>query len=190
VIYKLPHQLQHTSQVELIDDESEEGRRVREWLLSHGMPAGLAELGFRSASDLWRPWCVATVNGEVVSVAFAARISDIATAKAFRGRGYATAAVAGWSRLPPLQSRELFYSTHGSNVSSDAPIRSSCRQTGVANISGDRVIACAVAVADSEDICERFWSLPSKPEEEARRERLFLDDVIQKAHWSVRSRLG
>ena len=35
---------------------------------------------------------------------------------------------------------------------------------------------------DSEDICERFWNLPSKPEEEARRERLFLDDVIQKAH--------
>jgi SAM-dependent methyltransferase len=35
---------------------------------------------------------------------------------------------------------------------------------------------------DSEDICERFWNLPSKPGEEARRERLFLDDVIQKAH--------
>jgi hypothetical protein len=33
----------------------------------------------------------------------------------------------------------------------------------------------------SEDICERFWNLPSKPGEEARRERLFLDDVIQKA---------
>ena len=52
----------------------------------------------------------------------------------------------------------------------------------MANISGDRVIACAVAVADSEDICERFWSLPCKSGEEARRERLFLDDVIQKAH--------
>jgi SAM-dependent methyltransferase len=37
-------------------------------------------------------------------------------------------------------------------------------------------------VPDSEDICERFWNLPSKPGEEARRERLFLDDVIQKAH--------
>ena len=33
-----------------------------------------------------------------------------------------------------------------------------------------------------EDIAERFWNLPSKPEEEARREALFLDDVIQKAH--------
>jgi SAM-dependent methyltransferase len=47
-------------------------------------------------------------------------------------------------------------------------------------------------VADSEDICERFWNLPSKPGEEARRERLFLDDVIQKAHLEreVASRLG
>jgi 2-polyprenyl-3-methyl-5-hydroxy-6-metoxy-1,4-benzoquinol methylase len=38
------------------------------------------------------------------------------------------------------------------------------------------------AVPDSEDICERFWNLPSKPGEETRRERFFLDDVIQKAH--------
>ena len=38
------------------------------------------------------------------------------------------------------------------------------------------------AMPDSEDICERFWNLPSKPGEEARRECLFLDDVIQKAH--------
>jgi ubiquinone/menaquinone biosynthesis C-methylase UbiE len=47
-------------------------------------------------------------------------------------------------------------------------------------------------VPDSEDICERFWNLPSKPGEEARRERLFLDDVIQKAHLEreIASRLG
>src|SRR5262249_61611761 len=35
---------------------------------------------------------------------------------------------------------------------------------------------------DGKSDCERFWSLPSKSGEEARRERLFLDDVIQKAH--------
>ena len=35
---------------------------------------------------------------------------------------------------------------------------------------------------DSEDICERFWNLPSKPGQETRREHFFLDDVIQKAH--------
>ena len=45
---------------------------------------------------------------------------------------------------------------------------------------------------DSEDICERFWNLPSKPGEEARRERFFLDDVIQKAHLDreIEYRLG
>jgi len=47
-------------------------------------------------------------------------------------------------------------------------------------------------VPDSEDICERFWNLPPKPGEEARRERLFPDDVIQKAHLEreIASRLG
>ena len=124
LIYKLPHRLQHESHVELIDDDSQEGRRVHEFLLTHGMPDGLAELGFRSPSDLWRPWCMARVGADVASVAFAARISEVgaelgvATVKALRGRGYAAAAVAGWSGLPTLQSRELFYSTDGSNVSS------------------------------------------------------------------------
>jgi SAM-dependent methyltransferase len=37
-------------------------------------------------------------------------------------------------------------------------------------------------MTQSEDIAERFWSLPQKPDEEARREQLFLDDVIHKAH--------
>jgi hypothetical protein len=61
--------------------------------MSHGMPDGLAELGFRSTSDLWRPWCMARVDGDVASIAFAARISEVgaelgvATVKALRGRG-------------------------------------------------------------------------------------------------------
>src|SRR5262249_35311644 len=37
-------------------------------------------------------------------------------------------------------------------------------------------------MTESEDIAERFWSSPQKPDEEARREQLFLDDVIHKAH--------
>jgi len=32
------------------------------------------------------------------------------------------------------------------------------------------------------DIARRFWSLPQKPEEETRRERSFIDDMIHKAH--------
>ena len=47
-------------------------------------------------------------------------------------------------------------------------------------------------MSDPEDICERFWNLPSKPEAESRRERFFLDDVIQKAHLDreIEYRLG
>src|SRR5262249_27473274 len=47
-IYKLPHHLRHEGRVELIDDESDEGRRLHEFLSTHGMPDGLAELGFRN----------------------------------------------------------------------------------------------------------------------------------------------
>lgn len=35
---------------------------------------------------------------------------------------------------------------------------------------------------DYESIAAKFWSLPTKGEEEARRENLFMDDIIQKAH--------
>jgi len=37
---------------------------------------------------------------------------------------------------------------------------------------------------ESDDIAQRFWSLPQKPGEEARREELFMDDIIQRAHVS------
>lgn len=124
-IYRLPHRLQHSSRhVELIDDRSEKGEKFRELVSRNGMPDGLAELGFLGVSDLWRPWCMSMVNGEVASLCFAARISDVGaelgvvTVKAFRGRDHAAATVAGWSRLPTLQSRELFYSTDESNLSS------------------------------------------------------------------------
>jgi 2-polyprenyl-3-methyl-5-hydroxy-6-metoxy-1,4-benzoquinol methylase len=61
---------------------------------------------------------------------------------------------------------------------------------GKYKLGSDHYVSCDML--DSEDICERFWNLPSKPGEEARRERLFLDDVIQKAHLEreIASRLG
>ena len=34
----------------------------------------------------------------------------------------------------------------------------------------------------STDISSRFWNLPQKADEEADREKLFIDDIIQKAH--------
>lgn len=122
--YELPHRVKHESGVALIDNENAEGRHLHDHLSAHALPQGLAELGFRNVADLWRPWCAAVIDGEIVSLAFAARISDagaelgVSTVRAFRGRGYGAAAVAGWSKLPMLQSRELFYSTDLENVSS------------------------------------------------------------------------
>ncbi|WP_312367172.1 GNAT family N-acetyltransferase [Ensifer sp.] len=64
------------------------------------------------------------VEGEVASLAFAARLADngaelgLVTTKAFRGQGFAAAATAGWTRLPTLRSRTLFYSTDRDNISS------------------------------------------------------------------------
>lgn len=88
------------------------------------MPAGLVELGFQDAAELWEPWCVATQEGQAASVAFAARLSEegaevgVATVRGLRGRGYATAAVAAWSHMSRLAGHELFYSADRENRSS------------------------------------------------------------------------
>lgn len=122
--YNLPHGLRHDGNTMLVDGDSPNGRRLHGVLSAQGMPGGLAELGFRSVSDLWSPWCAAMVGGEMAAVAFAARLSadgaelGVTTARAFRGRGHAAAVAAGWSRLPPLRSRTLFYSTDQANGSS------------------------------------------------------------------------
>ncbi|RMC31353.1 GNAT family N-acetyltransferase [Paracoccus alkanivorans] len=124
LVYRLPHSLPLASSAVLIESESERGKGLYEDLAVNGMPQGMIDLGFRRASDLWPPWCAVMVNDEVASIAFAARISEVgaelglATAKAYRGRGLALAAVAAWSSLAPLQKRHLFYSTDRSNTSS------------------------------------------------------------------------
>jgi RimJ/RimL family protein N-acetyltransferase len=124
VIYELPNDLEYRHDVPLIDSESDEGERLHTHLSINGMPAGLLDMGFRDVSHFWAPWCVALQDGLVASVAFAARLSKagaeigVATAPAFRGRGYAAAASARWSRLQSLQSRALFYSTDQTNRSS------------------------------------------------------------------------
>ncbi|AOI88947.1 GNAT family N-acetyltransferase [Burkholderia pseudomultivorans] len=126
LVYALPHALRCDAGagVALIDGDSDAGRQLRESLATHGMPAGLHSMGFRGVDDLWSPWCAAVVGGEVASVAFAARLSDVgaelgvATAPAFRGRGLAAAVTEGWSRLPSLRTRTLFYSTDRDNLAS------------------------------------------------------------------------
>jgi GNAT acetyltransferase len=124
VIYELPNDLEYVHDAPVIDSESEEGERLRASLSVNGMPAGLLDMGFRDVSDFWAPWRVALHDGQVASVAFAARLSKagaeigVATAPEMRGRGYAAAAVARWSRLRSLRSRALFYSTDQTNGSS------------------------------------------------------------------------
>jgi RimJ/RimL family protein N-acetyltransferase len=124
VIYELPNDLEYEPDAPLIDSESDKGERLYAYLSIHGMPSGLSDMGFRDVSDFWAPWCVALHDGQVASVAFAARLSKsgaeigVTTAPAFRGRGYAAAAAARWSRLQSLQSRALFYSTDQTNGSS------------------------------------------------------------------------
>lgn len=124
LIYELPHSLRFESGAKLIGSESEEGRRLKRSLSDSGMSDGMQALGFRSTADFWPPWCAAVVDGEIASLAFAARLSEVgaelgvATVKAYRGQGFAAAATCGWSQLPTLRSRKLFYSTDRTNVSS------------------------------------------------------------------------
>lgn len=124
LIYELPHSLHYQSRARLIAGDSPEGHHLAHSVSAHGMPEGLSELGFCDIGDFWPPWCAAVTEGQIASIAFAARISEVgaelglATAKAFRGRGFAAAATAGWSALPSLRSRTLFYSTQRENASS------------------------------------------------------------------------
>ena len=108
----------------LVASDTSEGAALLESLRRKGMPAGLFNMGFVDVGEFWNPWCAALVEGEVASIAFAARLSSdgaavgVATAPLFRRCGLAAAAVAGWTRLPGLKGRRLFYSTRTSNTTS------------------------------------------------------------------------
>jgi hypothetical protein len=124
MVYELPNGLPASAGLVTVSSEDAEGEALKAWLAANGMPDGLHEMGFHDASEFWPPWCAALFYGQPVAVCFAARLSDlgadagVATAKNFRGRGFAAAAVAGWSRMKALQSRALFYSTDRANRSS------------------------------------------------------------------------
>ncbi len=122
--YVLPNDIAYQHDARLVCSDSVEGQGLRATLAAEGVPAGLAEMGFVDVSELWDPWCLALRHGEVASVAFAARLSEtgaglgLATSPGLRGRGYAAAATAGWTRMRALRSRALFYSTDRTNISS------------------------------------------------------------------------
>ena len=77
LIYELPHLLSSRSDARLIDSDSEEGQELILAWAANGVPDGLFELGFREAADFWTPWCAATVDGEIASIAFASRLSNV-----------------------------------------------------------------------------------------------------------------
>ncbi len=124
VTYVLPHDVVYPHDVRLISSEGVEGEALRATLADQGVPAGLAAMGFADVSEFWQPWCAALHGGAVASVAFAARLSEtgaelgLATSPELRGRGYAAAATAGWTRMNSLRSRALFYSTEQANIAS------------------------------------------------------------------------
>lgn len=122
--FHLPHRSPAPTTATLVSSGTVEGARLEADLTRDGMPPDLAEMGFRDVSDLWAPWCLALQDGRIASLAFAARLQPdgaelgLATLPAFRGRGLAAAATAGWSALPDLADRTLFYSTAKSNLAS------------------------------------------------------------------------
>ncbi|MDP1601593.1 GNAT family N-acetyltransferase [Phenylobacterium sp.] len=122
--FHLPHRSHAQVSAPLIASGTAEGDHLQATLTREGMPPALVEMGFRDAGDLWAPWCLALQDGQIASLAFAARLGGggaelgLATLPAFRGLGLAAAATAGWSALPSLADRTLFYSTATSNLAS------------------------------------------------------------------------
>lgn len=122
--FHLPHRSQAQVSAQLVASGTAEGDQLEAALTREGMSPALVEMGFRDVSDLWAPWCLALQDGQIASLAFAARLGGggaelgLATLPAFRGLGLATAATAGWSALPSLADRTLFYNTATSNLAS------------------------------------------------------------------------
>lgn len=122
--YALPNSLQYGGGARIVSSDTDEGAELLARLEAGGLPEDLVEMGFVDTTHFWPPWCVALDEGEIVSIAFTARLSalgaelGVATPSRFRGRGFAAAATAAWSSLPSLENRALFYSTNVTNVSS------------------------------------------------------------------------
>jgi RimJ/RimL family protein N-acetyltransferase len=124
LVHELPHSLQVENDARLITSGSEEGARFMAAVVKDGMPRNLVDLRMRVPEDLWAPWVMLMVDGEVASMAFAARLSDdgaelgLATVPKFRGRGLARLVTAAWSNLPELKVRRLFYGADHDNLAS------------------------------------------------------------------------
>jgi GNAT superfamily N-acetyltransferase len=124
LIYALPRGARFAHGARIVRGGEAAGEALVERLARQGLPRSLLDMGFVGVEDFWAPWCAATVDGEIASIAFAARLGEagaeigVATRPEFRGRGLAAAVTAAWSALPRLANRALFYSTQATNLSS------------------------------------------------------------------------
>jgi hypothetical protein len=123
LLWVFPSTLKGQAPTELVLSGTSEGNRLLHGL-SDAMPASLVEVGFRTPEDLWEPWCIAMVNGQIASIAETARIGPqgsevgVDTALQHRGKGLGATATAGWSQHPDIAQRMRFYSTGRENASS------------------------------------------------------------------------
>ena len=128
LIHCLANNLAYDHGATLVHQGTAKGDKLYATLARHGVPKSLKEMGFTDVSHFWEPWCVAMDGDEIASIAFAARTGEtgteigVATMFAFRGRGFAAAVTAGWTSLPQLKDRTLFYSTTRPNLSSQRVI--------------------------------------------------------------------
>jgi hypothetical protein len=124
LLWVFPPGLAYSHPARLVASDTHEGDRLLARLMEQGMPDHLVAAGFVDVSEFWAPWLVAFEEDQIATIAFAARLgSDSAevgvyTFPAFRGRGYAAAATAGWASLPAFSGRTLFYGISRTNLSS------------------------------------------------------------------------
>jgi hypothetical protein len=122
--WKFPEQLAYQHDAALVRSATPEGDALLQRLITGGIPSALVEMGFVSVDQFWPPWCMAVEEGDIASIAFAARLGPTAaatglnTVPSFRGRGFGAAATAGWATHPALASRTLFYAAERTNYSS------------------------------------------------------------------------
>ncbi len=128
LIWSFPDSLEYDHPAPIVRSGTPEGDRLVGRIQERGMPDALFALGFVDLTHFWEPWCIALAGGdagdEVAAIAFSACLGDsaaetgVTAIPAFRGRGFAAAATAGWASHAALRRLALFYSTTETNVSS------------------------------------------------------------------------
>jgi YD repeat-containing protein len=123
LLWVFPAPLRYAHDAHLVWSGTGDGDRLLA-RFSDVVRGSLLEAGFREPGDIWAPWCVALVDGQVVSVAETVRTGPhgaevgVDTEIGFRGLGLGAAATAGWAAHRDLDQRTLFYSTNRDNRSS------------------------------------------------------------------------